>query len=248
MNRERVRTFVVGFDGEVLGGGIPAGQVVLLRGPTGTMKTSLAYYILYQNALHDAPGVYITLEQSAPSLLEQMASLGLHSTRVSESLPILDLSRGRAQLQELALQQAERRGRKETFETFLLEVLRAKIRDLQSRFGLRLLAIDSWDALAFALDFRERRAQTFEFFDWLRELGVTSFLVTEVNSRNAADTESFDEAFLADAILELSMEPVNDIAFQRRIQCLKVRSANHDPGPFTLLFERERFEVARTIG
>jgi len=247
MTRARVRTYVDGFDKEVLGGGIPSGQVILLRGPTGTMKTSLAYYILYHNALKDTPGVYITLEQTASSLLEQIASLGLVSTRVSDTLPILDLSRGRAQLEALAVELADRRGQKEALETFLLAVLKAKIQQLRSQLGFDLLAIDSWDALAFALDFRDRRTQTFGFFEWLRELGVTSFLVSEVNPKTPEDPEAFDEAFLADAVFQLSMEPVNDIAFTRRIQCLKMRSANHDPGPFALLFERERFEVASAI-
>ena len=248
MKRNRIRTFVKGFDQEVLGGGIPAGHVVLLRGPTGTMKTSLAYSILYHNALHGTSGSYITIEQSAASLLEHAASLGLRPTEVSEFFPILDLSRGPERLEELAAHMASRIGQKEFSGDSPLEVLQAKIRDLVSQFGLRLLVIDSWDALAFVLDFRDRRQQTFAFFEWLRELGVTSFLVAEVGPRDVEEPNAFDEAFLADAILQLRMEPVSDIAFQRRIQCLKMRSANHDSDWFTLLFENKRFEIARAIG
>ena len=69
MGEETVKTFVKGFDSDVLGGGVPPGSVVLLRGPSGSMKSSLAYYILYHNALKGTPGLYVTLEQSAGSVV-----------------------------------------------------------------------------------------------------------------------------------------------------------------------------------
>ena len=47
--RPRYRTHVHGLD-ENIGGGIPEGSVVLLSGTAGTMKSSLAYYMLYTNA------------------------------------------------------------------------------------------------------------------------------------------------------------------------------------------------------
>jgi len=49
---DRVRTFIHGFD-EKLGGGIPEGAIVLLTGEPGTMKSTIAFNILYQNALRE---------------------------------------------------------------------------------------------------------------------------------------------------------------------------------------------------
>src|SRR3990170_5657115 len=111
MGKPLVRTFIRGFDEDVLRGGIPEGHVVLVRGASGTMKSSLAYYILYNNALEGRPGLYVTLEQSAASLLEHVASLGLRATAVSEPLPILDLSQGREQPEEVAGRMAQLSGR-----------------------------------------------------------------------------------------------------------------------------------------
>jgi KaiC/GvpD/RAD55 family RecA-like ATPase len=45
------KTYIRGFDEEIEGG-IPQGHVVLVAGPPGTMKSSLAYSILYNNALN----------------------------------------------------------------------------------------------------------------------------------------------------------------------------------------------------
>lgn len=246
MAKALVRTYVRGFDEEVLRGGIPRGHVVLLRGASGTMKSSLAYSILYHNALQGVPGLYVTLEQSAPSLLEHVASLGLRSTAVSEVLPILDLSRGREHLEGVAARMEEIAGGKAA-EGSLLAVFKGKILDLHRRLGFQILAIDSWDAIELVLEFRDRRAETFAFFEWLRDLGVTSFLVSEEPAQGRRDG-ALEEEFLADGIIHLRMAPVTETSYQRRVQCVKMRSVNQDSDDRTLLFENGRFEVARAIG
>jgi KaiC/GvpD/RAD55 family RecA-like ATPase len=246
MLMETVKTFVRGFDREVLAGGFPAGSVVLLRGPSGTMKSSLAYYILYQNALKGVPGLYVTLEQSAGSLLEHIAGLGLRATEVSEALPILDLSRGREHLEGLVAKIAEMRGAKGAAPVDLLGVLKDKILDLQRATKARLVAVDSWDALESLLEFDDRRGETFRFFAWLRSTGLTSLLISEVYP--AGLDAGFEEEFLADGVVRLTMERTTEISFQRRIQCVKLRSADHRAEPYTLLFQDGRFEVARAIG
>lgn len=247
MARPLVKTFVRGFDEEVLRGGVPQGHVVLLRGASGTMKSSLAYSILYHNALQGTPGLYVTLEQSAGSLLEHVAGLGLRATQVSDALPILDLSRGREYLEELAGKVGEMSGADLTRGEALLTVLQGKILDLRRRQNFGLLAIDSWDALELVLDFKDRRTETFAFFEWLRDLGVTSLLVSEEPPPGAA-ASALEEEFLADGIVRLRMAPVTETAFQRRIQCTKMRSVNQDSEDHTLLFENGRFEAARAIG
>src|SRR2546429_9757320 len=98
MVRPLVKTHIRGFDEDVLRGGIPQGHVVLVRGASGTMKSSLAYYVLYHNALAGSPGLYVTLEQTAAGLLEHVPGLGLKAPSVSEGLPILDLGPGREAL------------------------------------------------------------------------------------------------------------------------------------------------------
>src|SRR6266566_4943393 len=161
MARALVKTHIRGFDDDVLRGGIPQGHVILIRGASGTMKSSLAYYVLYHNALAGVPGLYVTLEQSAGSLLEHVASLGLKATSVSEALPA---------------------------------VLKGKILELRKKRNFALLALDSWDALELVLEFRDRRVETFAFFEWLRDLGVTSLLISEeppLEGRTTALEEEF---------------------------------------------------------
>src|SRR5256712_13993020 len=72
----RIRTFVAGFD-EALEGGIPKGHVVVLGGPSGTMKTSLGLNLVHRNRLDGVRGLYVSLEEGRASLLRTMARLGM---------------------------------------------------------------------------------------------------------------------------------------------------------------------------
>src|SRR5256886_1307443 len=247
MARALVKTHIHGFDQEVLRGGIPQGHVILIRGASGTMKSSLAYYVLYHNALEGTPGLYVTLEQPAGGLLEHVAALGLKATAVSDALPILDLSRGREHLEEMVTKVGAMTDETAPRGEALIAVLKAKVLELRKKRKFQLLAIDSWDALELMLEFHDRRAETFGFFEWLRDLGVTSLLISEEPGFEAPAT-ALEEEFLADGIVHLRLQPITETAYQRRVQCVKMRSVNQDSDDHTLLFEKGRFEVARAIG
>ncbi|HUV23877.1 MAG TPA: ATPase domain-containing protein, partial [Methanomassiliicoccales archaeon] len=99
---ERHKTYIEGFD-KVLEGGIPRGHIVLLSGTPGTMKSSISYYILYNQAMkEDKVGIYVTLEQSRNSLLRQMEKMGMSTEKVKEKLHVLDLSLIRKKLKEIS--------------------------------------------------------------------------------------------------------------------------------------------------
>src|SRR6266704_4170672 len=100
-DRKRVKTYVRGFD-DILASGIPEGYIVLVSGAPGTMKSSLAFSILYQNALQEGrKSAYFTLEQSKDITLEHMASLGMADPTAWEHLTILDMRNIRKNLNYL---------------------------------------------------------------------------------------------------------------------------------------------------
>lgn len=252
---ERIKTHVKGFD-EELDGGIPRNHVALVTGSTGTMKSSFVYYILYNNALRGTKGFYVTLEQTAESLFDQMKSLGMNVGKVSASLPVFDLSRGRERLRDLGrklhLAAGEKSNNPFRNEGGLgfLSIFQRKVEELKERYAFELVAIDSLEALELVADFRERRADLYEFFDWLRGLKVTSFLISEFSPNLISflmSSETYDEAFLSDAVIEMKMETTNDVDVQRRIRCVKMRSTNHSSDYFTLVHAGQEFEVTRAI-
>ncbi|TLZ53544.1 MAG: hypothetical protein E6K17_09555 [Methanobacteriota archaeon] len=91
MELPRVKSRIDGFD-DVLGGGIPRGSVVLVTGLPGTMKSSLGWSILLNNAKDDgAKCLYVSLEQTKPSLENQMAAMGFDMEVARRSIHSLDV-------------------------------------------------------------------------------------------------------------------------------------------------------------
>lgn len=234
------RTHIEGFD-EALNGGIPEGHVVLISGPPGTMKSSIAYNILWRNALEDgARGVYVTLEQGKPSLEFQMTRMGLDPAKVGEAVRIQDLSRIRRGVEEM--RGTPRVG--SPSEKPWLDILKNHLEDIREASPFELLVLDSLPVLEIIAGLRDRRITLFHFFGWLRSLNMTSFVVSEA----VPDLASVrDEDFLADGVIHLTMERVGDIDVYRRVRCLKMRGVDHSANIFTLEFKGGKFRATQVI-
>jgi len=232
---ERVRTYINNFD-ENLQGGIPKGQVVLITGTPGTMKSSLAYSMLYHNAIENhIPSVYMTLEQSRENLLQQMSTMGMDDDEAKEYVHVLDLGLIRKSLTQLSS--------KGTW----LQVFKMYADSLKHSLGYEILVVDSLDVMEMAAQMNEnRRTELFYMFEWLRNLGVTSFLVSE-NQPDRMFEQKYDEGYLADGVISLKLREIGETDIQRRIRAVKLRSTNHKTGYFSLLFNDGMFSATQVI-
>ncbi|UCD92347.1 MAG: hypothetical protein JSV43_09070 [Methanobacteriota archaeon] len=132
---------VEGFDEEIKG--VPEGHVVLISGPPGTMKSSLAYNILYHNAkTNGTKGLYMTLEQDRKSIEFHMGQLGMKSEEVKEIVSIQDFSKIRRGVKEMG----DMSGTTEEGAHWM-EVIKKHLMDLRDDLNYELLAIDSLPVL-----------------------------------------------------------------------------------------------------
>lgn len=235
MQIERLKTHIQNFD-ENLQGGLPRNQVVLITGTPGTMKSSVAYSILYYNALEKGiRSVYMTLEQSRENLLQQMASLGMDDPKAQDYIQVLDLGLIRKSLTQLSA--------KGTW----MQVFKMYADNLKQSFDYDLLVVDSLDVLEMAAQMEDnRRTELFYLFEWLRNLNVTSLLISETTPDNMFE-KRFDEGYLADGVISLKLQEIGETDIQRRIRCIKLRSTNHKTGYFSLLFADGRFRATQVI-
>ncbi len=235
MERNRIPTHIRGFD-QAIGGGLPEGYVVLVSGAPGTMKSSLAFSILYQNALREGKkGAYFTLEQSKDLLLEQMASLGMGDPKAWENLVLLDMGNLRKNLNAL-----QGRGTwLELFKMYCANVMKAE--------KLACLVVDSLDVLETMSKMQDRRSELYFLFEWLRDLGPLTLLVSEQPLDLGTGGRAPDEAYLADGVVQLDLHAASDLFIQRRIRVLKLRSTRHDTGYYVLTFEDGAFEAAKAV-
>lgn len=229
----RVPTFIEGFD-DKMSGGIPAGNIVLVVGEPGTWKSSVAFYMLYQNAKRDNRiGVYITLEQGRDSLVDQMLSMGMDPRDVESRVSIVDLALIRKNLDKLGQQT-------------WMQIFKTYAQNIRESLSYEILVIDSLQVLEMLAEFKDPRAELFHFFEWLREMKVTTFIIAEMKS-GADEYAKNGEDFLADGIIHLKMEKVDEVNVQRRMRCVKMRATGHSVNYHTLLFQNGVFQATRVI-
>ena len=235
MQIERIKTYVQNFDDNIQGG-IPKGQVVLVTGTPGTMKSSLCYSIQYYNAIYNKTrSVYMTLEQSKGNLMEQMVLMGMEDPRANEFVQIIDLGLIRKSLTELSSKGS------------WIQVFKMYTENLKRNIGFDILVLDSLDVLEMAAQIRDdRRTELFYLFEWLRNMGVTSFLISE-RAPDEIFKHTYDEGYLADGIISLKQQEIGETDVQRRIRAVKLRSTNHKTGYFSLLFSDGMFRATQVI-
>ena len=239
METRKTPTYVDGLD-EILGGGLPSGHVVLVSGLPGTMKSTLGYAILHNNAARrHAKAMYVTLEQSRSSLLAQMAAMGFDTDQVRGDVHLLDVG-------------AIQKGMGKSATKAWIEFLRRALTTAKEIDGVDLVVLDSLEALEVLARFADRRTELFQLFEWLRDLGATTLVLAESSPEASffgleAPPPRKDETFLADGIIELAMHPISDVEVQRRIRVVKMRGSNHKTGFHALVFEEGRFQVTPVI-
>lgn len=229
---DRIRTFIQGFD-EKLSGGIPEGSIVLLCGEPGTMKSTLAFNVLYHNAMRESrKGVYMTLEQGREGLAHHLRQMGLDPKDVEDHVSIVDLGTIRKSLEGL--------------EQSWFELFRMYATNLKRTLGFDLLVIDSLAVLEVMAKFANPREDLFKMFDWIRDLDATVIMVAEMSSPSAPYGK-YGEEFLADGIIAVKMQAVDDANIQRRIRCVKLRGTSHSPNFYTLIYQNGLFQVTRVL-
>lgn len=229
---DKIQTHIEGFD-ELLGGGIPKGHIILLGGAPGTMKSSLAYNILHGNSIiHKVRGAYISLEQSRASLLQHMESLGLKYKDIEEYITIVDMAYMRKELVDV-----------ESKDSWL-ELFKLYTKTVKDGQGFDILVVDSLSVLMIISQKQEDRNELFQFFEWLRSLDSTVFLVSEF-PRDPYKVN--DEEFLADGVIHIIKERVGTVDTQLRIIIDKMRVTDHHRGFHNLTFQDKHFQISQII-
>ncbi|MGM0510220.1 MAG: RAD55 family ATPase [Thermoplasmatota archaeon] len=230
---KRIRTHVGGLDRK-MEGGVPEGFIVLVCGNSGSMKTSLSFSILY-NAYrkHKKKSMYISLEQGKESIKTHIRHLGMPLKGMSSPV-IIDLAKVR--------KDSGKMGKEEEVD-WLGSILKV-IKKYKEAFGCEILAFDSLAALYAVNDFDNPRKDLFYFFEGLRDIGLTTFLISEIPKGEDVYGIYGVEDFLSDGIFHLKAEE-KQTGTNLYLKIVKMRQTNHQKGFQPLIFEDGRFEVLK---
>ncbi|HOO03418.1 MAG TPA: ATPase domain-containing protein [Methanomassiliicoccales archaeon] len=214
---------------EVLGGGIPEGHVVLLSGPPGTMKSTLAYTILYKAAVNGLSALYLSVEQGRRSIVRQMERMGMPEAGTEGRLKVMDLRELRREM--------------EGSEGNWREVIMGYVQREQEATGFKAFALDSLESFKALTEHCFSRQDLKDLFDWFKALGITVLVISE-NVPDEWDEDYQGEAYLSDGILELLMREMGDSRVQRWVRCVKMRGANVDNRYYTMFHDGREFSLS----
>jgi KaiC/GvpD/RAD55 family RecA-like ATPase len=216
----RIKTGIKGFD-ELIDGGFIEGSTTLLSGCTGSGKTIFGLQFIFNGASSFAePGVYVTLETRPNDLRFEALQFGWDIEQLEKNrfLIIIDAASSRA-----GLPTSEKFALRRGFDTNSLaeEIYRA-VDDIKAK----RLVFDCIPALGMKSDSPiEVRSEVFRISALLRELGVTSLLISETvgpTSPNRAGVEQF----VTQGLISLDLRET-DGSLNRDLLIWKMRQTAH---------------------
>jgi circadian clock protein KaiC len=213
MQRDLVKTGIQGLD-DILLGGIPRGNVVLLEGAIGAGKTTLGIEYIYRGARDfDEPGIIVLFEVSPDRLVQDAEGLGwdLRALERAGSLKIIFTTRQvfideLQQIDSLLLEQAAEIGARRIFVDGV-----PSLSGITGNTGVE--ARDAFHVLAEGLQADHR----------------TAVLAVEATAYSGYQTAAFPEEAIADTVIRLRLEDVTR-ATVRSIEVVKSRGHDFQMG------------------
>jgi circadian clock protein KaiC len=206
----RVTTGIAGLD-EMLGGGVPAGHVVLVTGLPGTGKTCFGLQFLFSGAAHGEPGVYLSLEEEEPALLASARQFGW---------PV-DAAVSAGTVKVIRLEPKQTHQNLQRIQSDLAKELKA--------LKAKRIVVDSVSLLNMLSDDEPSRRNTlFGLAAACREAGATTVLTAEADPLHPAVTRDGLSEYIADGVVLLGYSSAEDghrIGLALRI--LKMRRTAH---------------------
>lgn len=221
---ERVKTGIAGFE-ELVNGGFPKGNVVLVSGGTGCGKTTFAGQYLYNGAkMFNEAGVYVTLEEDIDKIIKNFSLYGWDIEK--------EIKRGKLMFIQP--------------ELYKYDVLLNTIEEAVDKIGAKRLVIDSLSLVGmYFKDAFQIRKSLLDFNRTIKRLGCTTIATSEVKEgTNELSTFGVEE-FVVDGIVLLYLIKKENL-FVRAITVRKMRGSSHSTRIHPIIMNANGLEIYPT--
>lgn len=223
--RGRASTGIAAVD-EMMGGGIPRGDSVLVTGPSGSGKSVLATQFIAEGATRGEPGVLVVFEEHPKEYVHRAQGLGLPLRKMIEE----------GMLEVMYLRPLDLSPDETLFE----------IREAAERVGAKRVVIDSMSGFEMALaptfrtDFRE---SLYRLVGALTGVGITVLTTMEI-MQDSAELRFTPNvvSFLAD-VLVLLRYCESDGRIKKVMTVVKMRGSQHSKAFREYEITKHGFEV-----
>ncbi len=222
-------TGIRGLD-EITGGGLPRGRPTLVVGAAGCGKTLLGIEFLIHGVQdHGEPGVFISFEETAGDLADNVASLGfdLRALVAAKKLAIDHVYIERSEIEEAG--------------AYDLEGLFLRLGHAIDSVGAKRVVLDTIETLFLGLpDPALLRAELRRLFRWLKDKGVTAVITGERGQGTM--TRHGIEEYVSDCVILLEQR-VTDQVSTRQLRVVKYRGTPHGTNEYPFLIDGRGLNV-----
>ena len=222
---ERCATGIEGLD-NILDGGIPRGNTVLVSGSCGTGKTTLSLEFLVRGAMAGERSLFLSVTEASPKILQNLSTFEFFDPKVmaDHHLTFLDVP---VLYEKLGLQREE-------LSSEDIDLLVASIVKLASELKVQRLVLDSITSVCYRVRQDEKiRDLILKLGKGLSDSDCTSILVSELGPQeNRYSLYGVEEA-IADGVLLLgNVQRRGDLL--RTLKVIKMRGTTHSRAQYVL--------------
>ena len=217
---DRVKTGIPGLD-ELIEGGFPRNDTILIAGKAGTGKSILATQFIYKGATeYNEPGVLVTLEEPPHLMKRNMLRFGMDLEKLEneKKIVIVDLSPSK-EVTPVTIGE---------YPSFDLSGLEAIILNHVKKIKAKRVVLDTLSIMAYKFKSRDiLREEFFKLAASITRAGCTLLLTSEIPAQEQGLGVFDIEAFLASGVIVLYNEKISDTSRSRSIEVLKLRGSKH---------------------
>jgi circadian clock protein KaiC len=222
-------TGISGLD-EITEGGFPKGRPVLICGSAGCGKTLFgAQFIVKGITDCNEPGVFMTFEESASDLAQNLQSLGFELEKLK--------SENKLRVDHVRIERSEI---EETGE-YDLEALFIRLNHAIESIGAKRVVLDTIESLFSGMEnLALLRSEIRRLFAWLKEKGVTA-VITGERGENSLTRQGLEE-YVSDCVILLDFRVIDQIA-TRRLRIVKYRGSTHGTNEYPFIIDERGISV-----
>jgi circadian clock protein KaiC len=223
--RDRCLTGIEGLD-NILGGGVPKGNTVLIAGSVGTGKTTLSLEFLVRGAEAGERCLFLSVTESSQKLIENLSTFEFFRQDLVKDgmLTFIDVP---TIYDKLGLDREELRPAE-------LDLLVFTLRSLAQELRVQRVVLDSLTNVCYKIR-REELIRDFmlKLSQALNELGCTTFLISEIGPLPGRySVHGVEEAVVDGVILMGNARRQGDIL--RVLQVIKMRGTSHSRAQYVI--------------
>jgi circadian clock protein KaiC len=222
-------TGIAGLD-EITDGGLPKGRPTLIAGNAGCGKTLIGMEFLVKGITEfNETGVFISFEESATDLAENVSSLGYDLNALVKQKKLL--------IDQVVVERSEI----EEAGDYDLEGLFIRLGYAIDSIGAKRIVLDTLESLFSGFDNQAvLRAELRRLFQWLKDRGMTAIITGERGDTSL--TRQGLEEYVSDCVILLDHRIEKQIS-TRRLRVVKYRGSVHGTNEYPFLIDKDGITV-----